>query len=249
MTEAPEGVRLAKRLAAELGCSRRTAELYIEGGWVRVDGAVVEAPGARVMASQQVVLAPGARAEEVPPVTLVLHKPAGHHVAPGGAQKGIPDALALLHAANRHAGEGPPVRVLQRHFRHLACHTPLPAEASGMVVYTQDARVARKLAEDSETLEQECIVQVAGQIAEGGLQRLCHGLVLDGRALPPIKVSWQSEQRLRFAGKGLTAKGLRVAVTAAGLQVAAVRRLRIGRVALGPLPPGQWRYLGSDERF
>jgi 23S rRNA pseudouridine2604 synthase len=63
------------------------------------------------------------------------------------------------------------------------------------------------------------------------------------------KVSWQSEQRLRFAGKGLTAKGLRVAVSAAGLQVTAVRRLRIGRVALGPLPPAQWRYLGSDERF
>lgn len=249
MTEAPEGVRLAKRLAAELGCSRRTAELYIEGGWVRVDGAVVEEPGARVTAAQKVALAPGARAEEVPPVTLVLHKPAGHHVASGDAQQGVPDALALLHAANRHAGEGPPVRVLQRHFRQLACHTPLPAEASGMVVYTQDARVARKLAEASETLEQECIVQVAGQIADGGLQRLCHGLVLDGRALPPIKVSWQSEQRLRFALKGIRPEQVPAMCAAVGLSVLALRRIRIGRVALAPLAEGQWRYLQPWERF
>jgi 23S rRNA pseudouridine2604 synthase len=87
------------------------------------------------------------------------------------------------------------------------------------------------------------------EVAEGGPER---GPWLMARLQQEAgggKVSWQSEQRLRFAGKGLTAKGLRAAVTAAGLQVTGVRRLRIGRVALGPLPPGQWRYLGSDERF
>ena len=260
MTEEKEdqgAVRLSKRLAEQQQCSRREAELYIEGGWVSVDGQVVEQPGARVAPHQQVELAPRARAEEVPPITLVLHKPAGYEAglgaAPGDAHasrsRGAPDALTLIHPDSRHAEGGPPVRVLQRHFRQLACHTPLPTEASGLVVYTQDRRMARRLVEDIETLEQECIVQVEGQIAEGGLQRLCHGLSFNGRALPPIKVSWQSEQRLRFALKGIRPGQVPAMCAAVGLQVTALRRIRIGRVALAKLPEGQWRYLLPWERF
>ncbi len=188
------GERLAKRLAAQLPCSRREAELYIEGGWVQVDGVVVEAPGARVAPGQQVVLAPGAQAHDLPPVTLLLHKPAGLDAE---------GTLALLAPAHRHESGGPPVRVLQRHFRQLECVAPLPAEAGGLVVYTQDRRVARHFAEGAATLEHECLAEVTGSIAPGGLQRLCHGLALDGQALPPIKVSWQSERRLRFALKGV----------------------------------------------
>lgn len=256
-----DAVRLAKRVAAQFGCSRREAELYVEGGGVLVDGQPVEEPGARVRPHQDVALRPGARPEEIPPITLLLHKPPGYEAglgaAPGDASgrahasrsQGAPSALQLLHPDSRHVGDGPPVRVLHRHFRNLSCHTPLPTEASGLVVYTQDARVARKLAQDIETLEQECIVQVAGRIAEGGLARLCHGLEFNGRPLPPIKVSWQSEQRLRFALKGIRPGQVPAMCAAVGLQVTALKRLRIGRVALAPLAEGQWRYLLPWERF
>ncbi|MBN9367096.1 MAG: RNA-binding protein [Comamonadaceae bacterium] len=238
MTDA--GERLAKRLAAQLPCSRREAELYIEGGWVQVDGAVVEAPGARVAPGQQVTLAPGARAQELPPVTLLLHKPAGLDAE--GAQ-------ALLAPAHRHESGGPPVRVLQRHFRQLECVAPLPAEAGGLVVYTQDRRVARYFAEGAATLEHECLAEVAGSIAPNGLQRLCHGLALDGQMLPPTKVSWQSERRLRFALKGVHPGQVGAMCAAVGLALTALQRIRIGRLPLAKLPAGQWRYAQPWERF
>ena len=235
-----EGIRLSKRLAEQLPCSRREAELYIEGGWVRVDGAVVEAPGARVTPAQQVELAPGARPAEEPPATLLLHKPAGVDAE---------QALALLRPDTLHPEGGPPVRVLQRHFRQQACVVPLPREASGLVVFTQDRRVARRFTEDAQTLEHECIVQVSGEIAEGGLQRLCHGLRLEGKPLPPIKVSWQSEQRLRFALKGIAPAQVAAMCAAVGLQATALKRIRIGRIPLTRVPEGQWRYLQGWERF
>ena len=259
----PEHIRLAKRVAEQLRCSRTTAEQYIEGGWVRVDGRVVEAPGARVTALQTVALDPDANLMELTPVTLLLHKPVGyeaglgapyaagahHHHSHGSRSQGAPSAATLLTAASHAAEDASGTRVLQRHFRQLECFTPLPTPASGLVVYTQDRRIARKLAEDIESMEQECIVEVAGQIAEGGLQKLCHGLSFNGRPLPPIKVSWQNETRLRFALKGIRPGQIPAMCEAVGLQVMAIRRIRLGRVPLAKVPEGQWRYLQPWEKF
>ena len=264
MTEAEAGARksaterLSKRLAHELPCSRSDAEHYIEGGWVRVDGQIVELPGARVAPGQRVTLAPDASLLDLTPVTLLLHKPpgfeagldqAGHGSAHASRSQGAPQALALLGAASHLAEDASGQRVLLRHFRALECFTPLPTEASGLVVYTQDRRIARKLAEDIETLEQECIAEVAGRIHEGGLQKLCHGLSFNGRPLPPIKVSWQNEARLRFALKGIRPGQVRAMCEAVGLRLVALKRIRIGRVPLAKVPEGQWRYLQGWERF
>ena len=261
-TEPDEGgERLSKRVAAECGLSRSQAELAIETGRVRVDGQVVEVPGARVRPEQRLTVEPGASPMDLAPVTLLLHKPAGFeaglglpgqdhgHRSHGSRSQGNPSALELLRADTHWAEDMPTPRVLQRHFRQLECFTPLPTPASGLVVYTQDRRIARKLAEDIERLEQECVVEVAGQIAEGGLQKLCHGLEFNGRPLPPIKVSWQSETRLRFALKGIRPGQIPAMCEAVGLQVRGIKRLRIGRVSLSKLPEGQWRYLQGFERF
>ena len=262
----PEHVRLAKRLAEQLSCSRTTAEQYIEGGWVTVDGRVVEAPGSRVSPAQAVALEPDANLMELTPVTLLLHKPAGYeaglgvqnnaseaktpgHQSHGSRSQGAPQAATLLRMDTHAAEDASGTRVLQRHFRQVECFTPLPTEASGLVVYTQDRRVGRKLAEDIESLEQECIVTVSGTIANGGLQRLCHGLSFNGRALPPIRVSWQNEDRLRFAMKGIRAGQIPSICEAVGLQVEAIKRIRIGRVPLSKVPEGAWRYLQGWERF
>ena len=117
------------------------------------------------------------------------------------------------------------------------------------MVYTQDKRIARKLAEDIESLEQECIVEVKGNIAPNGLQRLRHGLSFNGRPLPPIKVSWQSETKLRFALNGIRPGQIPAMCDAVGLTVVALKRIRIGRVPLAKVPEGQWRYLQPWERF
>ena len=254
----PTHIRLAKRVAEELNCSRSTAEQFIEGGFVSVDGQTVEAPGARVRADQTVAVAPDASPLALTPVTLLLHKPAGFEAglgqggsgaAHGSRSQGATPAITLLSAASHLPEDASGIRVLQRHFRQLECFTPLPTEASGLVVFTQDKRIARKLAEDIETLEQECIVEVKGYIAPNGLQRLCHGLSFNGRPLPPIKVSWQSETKLRFALKGVRPGQIPAMCDAVGLAVVGIKRIRIGRVPLAKVPEGQWRYLQPWERF
>ena len=254
----PTHIRLAKRVAEQLNCSRSTAEQFIEGGFVSVDGHVEEAPGARVRPDQAVAVAPDASLLALTPVTLLLHKPAGFEAGLGlpagpaahaSRSQGATPATTLLSAASHLAEDASGIRVLQRHFKQLECFTPLPTQASGLVVYTQDKRIARKLAEDIESLEQECIVEVKGDIAPNGLQRLCHGLSFNGRPLPPIKVSWQSETKLRFALKGIRPGQIPSMCEAVGLTVVGIKRIRIGRVPLAKVPERQWRYLQPWERF
>lgn len=257
----PTHIRLAKRVADQLQCSRSTAEQFVEGGFVSVDNRVEEAPGTRVRPDQVVTVAKDASLLELTPVTLLLHKPAGFEAGlglPGAAtgqaahasrSQGAPQAVTLLGIPSHLAEDASGIRVLQRHFKQLECFTPLPTEASGLVVYTQDKRIARKLAEDIESLEQECTVEVAGDIVPHGLQRLCHGITFNGRPLPPIKVSWQSETKLRFALKGIRPGQIPAMCEAVGLQVVAIKRIRIGRVPLSKVPEGQWRYLQPWEKF
>jgi 23S rRNA pseudouridine2604 synthase len=122
---------------------------------------------------------------------------------------------------------------------------PLEALASGLVVFSQDWRVVRKLGQDSDRIEQEYVAEVSGAIAEDGLARLNRA----GRPNAPIKASWQSEARLRFAGRGIVPGQIEALCAQVGLEVKALRRLRIGRVALSSLPVGQWRYLRDVEKF
>lgn len=237
-----ESLRLAKHLAHSLPCSRREAELYIMGGWVQVDGVMVDEPQFRVTDEQKIELDPQAKAEPLEPVTLLLNQPPDADPAA---------ALQLISPAS-HALDDPSTRrVLRGHFARLSAALPLQPGAGGLAVFTQDWRVVRKLADDANPVEQEYIVEVAGTIAPGGLELLQHGLSLEGRALPPIKVSWQSENRLRFAFKVPRPEQIRVRLLCeqVGLKVLAMKRIRIGRLPMAKLQPGQWRYLDPRERF
>ena len=235
-----EPVRLAKRVAAMVPCSRREAEQYIEGGFVRVDGQVVDQPQARVADAQVVALDATASLDALEPVTLLLHKP---------ANLSYEQAQRLLVADKHAADDASGIRVVRKHFTQLTPLMPMLEEASGLAVFSQDFRVVRKLQEDERFIEQELVVQVAGTLAEGGLDRLCHGLHFNGKPLPPARVSWQSETRLRFAVKGITPGQAAWMCEQVGLKVEAVKRIRIGRVAMAGLAPGQWRYLPAGLRF
>ena len=220
-------VRLARRVADQVPCSRREAELYIEGGYVLVDGSIVEEPGARVAPEQTVALAPDATLLEIAPVTILLNKPAGV------------DALRCLTADTR-SQAARKQRFLKRDLLNLTAALPLEQAASGLFVFTQDFRVARKLVDDGAKTEQEIIVDVTGTIVENGLAQLNQGAT---------KVSWQNERRLRFAMKGPKPSQIDKMVQAVGLKATAVKRLRIGRISMGQLPVGEWRYLQGYERF
>ena len=234
-----EPVRLAKRVAALVPCSRREAEQYIEGGWVRVDGIVVEEPQFRVT-DERVELDRGASAAALEPVTLLLHKPAG---------TSYEEAQRLLAPANRAQDDQSGIRTVKRHFAQLTPLMALPAQASGLAVFSQDRRVVRKLTEDALSIEQELVAEVAGDAPPDGLARLCHGLAFEGRALPPVKVSWQNETRLRFALKGIAPALVPWMCEQVGLRVIGLKRIRLGRVPMAGLAPGQWRYLRPGERF
>jgi len=167
-------IRLAKRVAELRGCSRREAELVIAGGWVRVDGVVVEEPHFRV-AEQRIEIDPEADLTQTEPVTILLHKPPGHHVAAGD-----PSAARLLTPAALWAEDTAGIRPLKKHFAQLTLCAPLETDASGLVVFTQDWRIARKLTADAATVEHEVIVEVAGELASDGLKRLNRGIPFNG---------------------------------------------------------------------
>jgi 23S rRNA pseudouridine2604 synthase len=264
IAEQKVGDRLAKRLAAQANCSRSQAEQYIEGGWVRVDGQVIESVGARVLAHQKIELDANASLEALEEITILMHKPVGFDSGEGGNP-----ALLLLDPAkqsidpNLAGGAAASTRFLQRHFTNLTPTTPLPNEASGLIVFTQDFRIARKLNDDADRVEQECMVQVDAKRALQGpltedviyqaLDRLCHGLNFNGIPLPPIKVSiaqhTDKELWLRFAFKGIRPGQIPQMIERVGLRLLAIKRIRIGRIPMGDLAVGEWRYLPSYKRF
>jgi len=230
-------VRLAKRLAELVPCSRREAELYIAGGWVMVDGQVVEEP--QFMVAEQIVeLHPNAKPIPIEPVTILFHQPPGTDFT---SQM----ICADTRAADDHSG----IRILKHHFAHLTQNLTLELNASGLLVFTQDYRVVRKLRDDASVVEQEYVVEVAGELLPDGLKLLNHGLKFNGKVLPPVKVSWQNETHLRFALKGVQTGQIVFMCNSVGLQVLSMRRIRIGRVSMAKLQSAQWRYLLGYERF
>jgi len=236
-----EPVRLAKRLAAQLPCSRSQAEQYIEGGWVRVDGRVVQEPHFRVL-HEKIELDPNANLMELTPVTLLLHKPAGHA-----------SSQQLLNEATHWREDSSSTRLLKRHFSGLTPAVALESAASGLLVFTQDWRVARKLNEDDHLIEQEVIVEVKGEVTPAQLQQLMRETDERGQALPPVKASLNSSSegasKLRVAIKGVHLGLIAALCERAGLHIQAMKRIRIGRVPMTQLPVGQWRYLQPFERF
>jgi 23S rRNA pseudouridine2604 synthase len=235
-----EPVRLAKRLAEIVPCSRREAELYIEGGWVTVDGRVVQEPQFKVL-QQAIVLSPDATLAPVELVTILYHQPVG---------KGIGGDAPMPVNIDNHAGEDASgIRPLKRHFARLTVALPLDPDASGLLVLTQDWRVLRKLVDDAATVEQEYIVEVNGTLGPHGLKQLNLGTSFNARTLPAAKVSWQNETHLRFALKGAQPGQIAHLCQSVGLDVRAMKRIRVGKVSMAKLSPGTWRYLPPDVRF
>ena len=240
-------LRLSKRMA-ELGlCSRREADEYIEKGWVRVDGRVVSELGARVKPGQAIELDRRGQTAQDRRVTILLNKPVGY--VSGQAEDGYEPASVLITAENRWAEDPSETRFLNTHHRGLAPAGRLDIDSIGLLVFTQDGRIARALIGEDSAIEKEYHVRVEGTLDAEGLRLLNHGLSLDGEALRPAKVSWLNEDQLRFVLREGKKRQIRRMCELVGLKVVGLKRVRIGRVMLGNHPPGQWRYLGANELF
>jgi 23S rRNA pseudouridine2604 synthase len=247
----PGSVRLSKRMS-ELGlASRREADEWIAKGWVRVDDRVVSELGSRVMPDQRITVDARASSQQAQKVTVLLNKPVGY--VSGQAEDGYEPAVVLVTPANQWREDRSGIRFLREHVRGLAPAGRLDIDSIGLLVLTQDGRIAKQLIGADSDIEKEYLVRV--QMIEGGrlpddkLALLRHGLELDGEPLRPAQVEWVNEDQLRFVLKEGKKRQIRRMCEAVGLKVLGLKRVRIGGVVLGDLPPGQWRYLRGDERF
>ena len=242
----PEGVRISKLMAEKGLCSRREADSYIERGWVFVDGQRVTELGTRADPGAKITLAPEARACQEERVTILLHKPIGY--VSGQPEPGFQPAVALIGPDTQwRQGGGPAFK--PSHLKGMAPAGRLDIDSTGLLVLTQDGRIARQLIGDNSTVEKEYLVRVEGEMIENGLKLLNHGLSLDGRQLRPASVEWLNEDQLRFILKEGRKRQIRRMCELVGLRAVGLKRVRIGRLRLGELPLGQWRYLREDERF
>ncbi|HDR9845370.1 TPA: pseudouridine synthase, partial [Burkholderia multivorans] len=249
-------MRLSKRMS-ELGlCSRREADEWIEKGWVLVDGERIDTLGTKVRADQRIEIDERAQAAQAAQVTILLHKPVGY--VSGQAEDGYEPASVLITRENHWSGDRSPLRFSPQHLRALAPAGRLDIDSTGLLVLTQNGRIAKQLIGEQSDVDKEYLVRVRfgdrltdidQHFPAERLAQLRHGLELDGVALKPAMVSWQNGEQLRFVLREGRKRQIRRMCELVGLEVIGLKRVRMGRVTLGALPQGQWRYLSADEQF
>lgn len=242
-----EKIRISRLMSQRGMCSRREADEYLAKGWVRVDGVVVDELGSKAWPHQKITLEREGQRQQGARVTILLNKPVG--LVSGQAEKGYRPAITLIRPELQfRRGQGEP-SFDRRHLRGLAPAGRLDIDSQGLLILTQDGRMARALVGSDSRIEREYLVRVAGRLQPGGLELLRHGLKLDGHALRPARVHWQNEDQLRFVLTEGRKRQIRRMCELMGLKVVGLKRVRIGRIVLGDLPTGQWRYLRRDERL
>ena len=248
-------LRLNKRMA-DLGlCSRREADAWIAQGWVRVNGAPA-VMGQPVAANARIDVAREAEQQQRQQVTILINKPVGY--VSGQAEDGHEPAVALVQPQNRWRECNSRMRWGFDQLRGLAPAGRLDIDSIGLLVLTQDGRVARQIIGEDSGIEKEYLVRVSygpetlnvqSVFPPEKLALLRHGLSLDGQELLPAHVDWQNPEQLRFVLRQGKKRQIRRMCEQVGLHVVGLKRIRIGQVVLGNLPVGQWRYLGTDEGF
>lgn len=246
-----EPLRLSKRMS-ELGlCSRREADEWIERGWVRVDGVVVAELGSKVLPTQRITVERQASAQQARRVTILINKPMGY--VSGQAEDGYQPAVVLVNAESRWKEDKATMQFHPSQLRSLVPAGRLDIDSVGLLVLTQDGRIAKQLIGQDTAVEKEYLVRVQytkpGKLPDAELKRLNHGLSLDGKKLLPAKVRWQNDDQLSFVLREGKKRQIRRMCEAVGLKVLGLKRVRIGRITLEDLPTGQWRYLRPDEQF
>lgn len=241
-----EGIRLSKLMSERGLCSRREADAFIERGLVYVDGVRINTLGTRVSPDCRIELDPSAHRQQQQRVTLLLHKPVGF--VSGQPEPGYEPAVSLIRRDTQWLEGGGP-RFSPGMRKGLAPAGRLDIDSTGLLVLTQDGRVARQLIAADSQIDKEYLVRVQGQLSAQGLQLLNHGLELDGHALRPAQVSWQNADQLKFILREGRKRQIRRMCELVGLKVVGLKRVRIGRIRLGDLPLGQWRPLQPGERF
>ena len=266
--------RLNKQMAELQMASRREADDWIGRGWVKVNGEVASM-GMRVSADARIEVNKQAQGMQANQVTILVNKPMG--LVSGQAEDGHLPAITLVQPQNRWVDDNARFFFHPKQLQSLVPAGRLDIDSIGLLVLTQDGRVARQLIGEDSVMEKENLVRVAfvglnqvdqtpGQLIRiddddpittnvqaifphALLAKLRHGLSLDGQALKPAQVAWQNPEQLRVVLTEGKKRQIRRMCELVGLKVVGLKRVRIGNVMLGNLPLGQWRYLAPHEKF
>lgn len=242
-----EKVRLSKIMSERGLCSRREADAWIEKGWVFVDGAQIKELGTRVDPNCRIEISEHARREQERLITVILNKPVGWVSAQ--PEDDYRPAIELLVQEN-YGGEGVPKLPNPRGLKNLAVAGRLDIDSQGLLIFTQDGRIAKKLIEKDSGVEKEYLVRVSGEKHPDQIRLLTNGtLELDGQRLKRARAEWINDDQLRIVLMEGKKRQVRRMCELVGLQVRALKRVRVGKLRLGKLAEGQWRFLEDHEEF
>jgi len=233
-------VSLARALSKFGVCSRREAERLIADGRVRVGGAVERSSQRRIDPCHDSVTVDGRRVgDDVERVVIAFHKPAGlvtTRVDPGGRPT-VYDALSGIRRWVFPVGR-------------------LDRDSSGLLILTNDTRLGERLTSPEAHVPKAYHARLSGVPDAEALRALREGLTLaDGTTTRPARVRLIGSARGALAGSTwieiLLTEGknrqVRRMCAAVGHEVIELVRVRIGRLGLGALAPGEWRELTPVE--
>ena len=243
-------VRLSKLMSERGLCSRREADDYISRGLVRVNGVIISELGTKVDPNVSITLEAEAMQNQKRLVTILLNKPIGY--VSGQPEPGYEPAIRLVNDRNQF---GMQKKVLQRgDLQGIAVIGRLDIDSQGLLIFSQDGRLAKKIIGENSEIEKEYIVRVhyAGpepRLPASKLKLLNFGLSIDGEKLKPAVVDWINDDQLRFILREGKKRQIRKMCEQVGLEVRGLKRVRVGKLVLGKLPEGQWRFLEPDEEI
>jgi len=236
-----EPVRLHKLLAQAGVASRRASEELITEGRVEVDGLVVTELGTKVDPQTAVVRVDGAR---VPVgdrnrrhVYVIVHKPRGV-ISSMWDDEGRPDIPSLL-----------PVKLARR--TRLFHVGRLDQDTEGLLLLTDDGELTHRLTHPSFEVSKTYIAEVPGPVAKETVATVRGGVVVDGRTVAVERFRVVAATKNRAMVEITVHEGrkhvVRDLLDVSGMPVRRLVRVKLGPLALGDLPPGEYRELGSAE--
>ena len=217
-----KAVRISKILSERGLCSKREADAYIKQGLVMLDGLIVTQLGMRAYRSQKVELKSEAVVQQSSKATVILHKPVGY-ISHLDDEKAYKPATSLITQDNFQNSKQYLTRSARFNTHGLAPAGRLDIDSSGLLVLTQDGRIAKTIICEQNLIEKEYLVRVEGKLATRGLELLRYGLSLDGYQLKPAEVEWQNDDQLRFVLKEGRNRQIRKMCELVGLHVTGLK--------------------------
>lgn len=242
-----EPIRLSKLMSQRGLCSRREADRLIEQGLVLVNGQTVNTLGIKFPEDVKIELHQRAQTMQSGLVTIMINKPVGY--VSGQAEGEYVPAVRLITAETQSDTDQSGVSLKGTHFNGLAPAGRLDIDSQGLLVLTQDGRIAKQLIGEKSDIEKEYLVRVDGDISGEQIDRLSFGLALDGKPLKPAKIKQLNPEQLQFVLQEGKKRQIRRMCEAVGLQVTGLKRVRVGELRLGKLAEGQWRFVKAEEFY